>query len=145
MEWQPTPIFLPRKFQGQRSLVGYSSWGHRELNTTEQLIFYFFPIHGWKFLSLSNGASSPPQPKWQSKCPLGEAKSLLVENHCFKLKNFLDMHWMLLQISMCVETSSHNLASISRTPRTQHQRLQERNTQDRLYLHSPADFLGVRT
>ena len=27
--WQPTLIFLPEEFQGQRSLVGYSPWGHR--------------------------------------------------------------------------------------------------------------------
>ena len=26
MEWQPTPVFLPAEFQGQRSLVGYSPW-----------------------------------------------------------------------------------------------------------------------
>jgi len=25
--WQPTPIFLPRKSQGQRNLAGYSPWG----------------------------------------------------------------------------------------------------------------------
>jgi len=28
-EWQPTPVFLPGKSHGQRSLVGYSPWGHR--------------------------------------------------------------------------------------------------------------------
>ena len=28
-EWQPTPVFLPGKFHGQRSLVGYSPWGHK--------------------------------------------------------------------------------------------------------------------
>ena len=28
-KWQPTPIFLPGKFHGQRSLVGYSPWGRR--------------------------------------------------------------------------------------------------------------------
>ena len=27
--WLPTPIFLPREFHGQRSLAGYSPWGHR--------------------------------------------------------------------------------------------------------------------
>ena len=27
--WQPTPVFLPEKSHGQRSLVGYGSWGHR--------------------------------------------------------------------------------------------------------------------
>ena len=29
-QWQPTPVFLPREFHGQRSLVGYSPWGHKE-------------------------------------------------------------------------------------------------------------------
>ena len=28
-EWQPTPVFLPGKFHGQRSLVGYSPRGHK--------------------------------------------------------------------------------------------------------------------
>ena len=35
--WQPTPVFLPGKFHGQRSLAGYSTWGHRESDTKEQL------------------------------------------------------------------------------------------------------------
>ena len=30
-----TPIFLPEKCRGQRSLVGYSLWGHKELDATE--------------------------------------------------------------------------------------------------------------
>jgi len=30
MEWQPTPVFLPRKFHGQSSLEGYSLWGPKE-------------------------------------------------------------------------------------------------------------------
>ena len=28
-EWLRTPVFLPREFHGQRSLVGYSLWSHR--------------------------------------------------------------------------------------------------------------------
>jgi len=35
--WQPTPVFLPGKFHGQRSLAGYSLWGHKESDTTKQL------------------------------------------------------------------------------------------------------------
>ena len=31
----PLQCILPREFHGQRSLVGYSSWGHKELDTTE--------------------------------------------------------------------------------------------------------------
>ena len=33
--WQPTPVFLPRKFHGQRSLAGYSPCGCKELDMTE--------------------------------------------------------------------------------------------------------------
>ena len=32
---QPTPIFLPENFHGQRSLEGYSPWGCKELDLTE--------------------------------------------------------------------------------------------------------------
>ena len=34
-EWLPTPAFLPGKSYGQRSLVGYSPWGHKKSDTTE--------------------------------------------------------------------------------------------------------------
>ena len=34
---QNTPVFLPREFHGQGSLVGYSPWGCKELDTTERL------------------------------------------------------------------------------------------------------------
>ena len=34
-KWQPTPVFLPGKSHGQRSLVGYSPQGHKESDTTE--------------------------------------------------------------------------------------------------------------
>ena len=34
-KWQPTPVFLPGKFHGQRSLAGYSPWGHKESDLTE--------------------------------------------------------------------------------------------------------------
>ena len=34
-KWQPTPVSLPGKSHGQRSLVGYSPCGRRESDTTE--------------------------------------------------------------------------------------------------------------
>ena len=43
-KWQPTPVFLPGKSPGQRSLVGYSPWGHKELYMTERLPFLSFPL-----------------------------------------------------------------------------------------------------
>ena len=39
---QPTPVFLPGESHGQRSLVGYSLWGCKELNTTTQI------AHTWQ-------------------------------------------------------------------------------------------------
>ena len=36
-KWQLTPVFWPGKFQGQRSLAGYSPWGHKESDVTERL------------------------------------------------------------------------------------------------------------
>ena len=40
-KWHPTAVLLPGKPHGWRSLVGYSPWGRRESDTTEQLHFHF--------------------------------------------------------------------------------------------------------
>ena len=40
-QWHPTPVLLPGKSHGQRSLVGCSPWGRYELDTTERLHFHF--------------------------------------------------------------------------------------------------------
>ena len=40
-QWHPTPVLLPGKSHGQRSLVGCSPWGPQESDTTERLHFHF--------------------------------------------------------------------------------------------------------
>ena len=40
-QWHPTPVLLPGKSHGGRSLVGYSPWGREESDTTERLHFHF--------------------------------------------------------------------------------------------------------
>ena len=40
-KWQPTPVLLPGKSHGRRSLVGCSPWGRYKSDTTEQLHFTF--------------------------------------------------------------------------------------------------------
>ena len=40
-QWHPTPVLLPGKSHGRRSLVGCSPWGHWGLDTTKQLHFHF--------------------------------------------------------------------------------------------------------
>ena len=43
-KWQPTPVFSPEKSHGQKSLVGYSPWGHKrarhDLVTQQQHLLY---------------------------------------------------------------------------------------------------------
>ena len=40
-QWHPTPVLLPGKSYGRRSLVGCSSWGREESGMTERLHFHF--------------------------------------------------------------------------------------------------------
>ena len=40
-QWHPTPVLLPGKSHGWRSLEGCSPWGHEESDTTEQLHVHF--------------------------------------------------------------------------------------------------------
>ena len=44
---QPTPVFLTGKLHEQRSLVGYSPWGHKELDVTEQLFTRLLGLACW--------------------------------------------------------------------------------------------------
>ena len=44
-QWQATPVLLPRKSHGWRSLVSYSPWGRYESDMTEQLHFHFSLSH----------------------------------------------------------------------------------------------------
>ena len=40
-QWHPTPVLLPGKSHGRRSLAGCNPWGHWGLDTTERLDFHF--------------------------------------------------------------------------------------------------------
>ena len=44
-EWQPTMVFLPGEFHGQRSLEGYSPRGHKESDTTEATNTMNLPLY----------------------------------------------------------------------------------------------------
>ena len=54
-QWHPTPVLLPGKSQGQRSLVGCSPWGRKESDTTERLDFHF------SFSCIGEGNGNPLQ------------------------------------------------------------------------------------
>ena len=54
-QWHPTPVLLPGKSHGWRSLVGCSPWGHYKSDTTEQLHFHF------SFSCIRGGNGNPLQ------------------------------------------------------------------------------------
>ena len=51
--WQPTAVFLPGESHGQRSLVGHSPWGHKELDTTEM------HAHTYTYSKFNSGIQFP--------------------------------------------------------------------------------------
>ena len=76
-KWQLTPVFLPGESQGQRSLAGYSLWGHKELDTTEWLHMHIQP----------------------NIKPVSNAQGRVVLYHCIKHTKYLDIfssYWPFL-------------------------------------------------
>ena len=65
-KWQPTPVLLPEKSHGQRSLVGCSPWGCRESDTTEWLylltyLLTYLPLWGLTHVLCSRWLSTSPR------------------------------------------------------------------------------------
>ena len=51
-QWHPTPVLFPGKSHGQRSLVGYSPWGRKELDRTERLHTHtMYPFNSEKWVA----------------------------------------------------------------------------------------------
>ena len=72
-KWQPTPVFLPGGFHGQRSLAGYTPWGHKELDTTEHTHIHTTAQDSALSLprthlgSVPGGQTKIPQAVWMAK------------------------------------------------------------------------------
>ena len=74
-KWHLTPVFLPGKFHGQKSLAGYNPKGRKELDTTEatecnklsKRVLYHVLLFGTKCLA---GVSTKPRNSKQKKWPL---------------------------------------------------------------------------
>ena len=59
-KWQPTPVLLPWKSHGRRSLVGYSPWGCKESDMTKQLNFHFFRLSPILIFPSGSVVKNPP-------------------------------------------------------------------------------------
>ena len=70
-KWQPTPVLLPGKSHGQRSLVGCSPWGLEESDMTERLHFQFqAKKHNCRHLHYSAEVSRLIPPSASGNCVL---------------------------------------------------------------------------
>ena len=67
-EWLPTSVFLPGKVNGQRSLVYYSPWGHKESDITE-----------W----LTHWGNKIPHAVWYSQKIKSKKKKLSTREACY--------------------------------------------------------------
>ena len=74
-EWLPTPVFLLGKSHGQRSLMGYSPWGCKELDMTERLSTH---THHWSGLLWKVGELGMEQKAGQI------VRELPISTHCLK-------------------------------------------------------------
>ena len=85
----PTPVLLPGKFHGLRSLVGYSPWGHKESDTTEQLHFHRVLSQGdTKIIIIISQITCP-----QGTCIVPKQKDLA---HCRDTIQFCFQHILLI-------------------------------------------------
>ena len=106
-QWQATPVPLPRKSHGRRSLVGCSPWGCKESDTTERLHFHFHALEkemathssvlAWRIPGTvepgglpSMGPQSWTRLKWlssssSSQCQLPGEKNVL-SPRCYKMR-----------------------------------------------------------
>ena len=98
-EWQPTPVFLPGTSHGQRSLVGYSLCGCREVNLAKQLT-HTCPIMCPAFQHLP--PSRPQDPSLDpTSCPRGGARK--------RRKSYL--HWLLARAGVRARPAGASLLS----------------------------------
>ena len=64
---QPTPVFLPGKSRGQRSLVGYRPWSCKELNMTEHACSGKLRTHTGIKIDLDESGEGAEQRKGQQQ------------------------------------------------------------------------------
>ena len=120
-KWQPTPVFLPGKFHGQRSLAGSGPWGRTESDTTEQLsvhthtrllmLLFLFRSIWWSASTCACTHRRHPLMKTWQNFPAHYFKHLLLPWSDGKgkgLKVSLFVKWLILTTSSQIELSTFN-------------------------------------
>ena len=97
-QWQPTPVLLPGKSHGWRSLVGCSPWGRLESDTTEQLHFHF------SLSCIGEGNDNPLQCSWLENLRDGEPGGLLSMGS-LESDTTEQLHFQALEKEMATQSS----------------------------------------
>ena len=69
-KWQPTPVFLPGESHGQRSLAGYSPWGHEGFDTSEHT---HTPVQSVQLFKGELAGCTPALSTWRQRGRLATA------------------------------------------------------------------------
>ena len=77
--WQPTPVFLPGEFQGQRSLAGYAPGSYKESDMTERLTF---SLTSWILRETRFKMKSTELPSITVLNPVLTADSMMFQYRC---------------------------------------------------------------
>ena len=102
-KWQPTPVFLPGKFSGQKSLAGYSPWGRQESDTSEQLTLkrgkaeLMEPCSGvsWDIFSCTSCCDAVPITRVQAGLSTLPPRSLFYDSFKCQGGSFIWLEWFL--------------------------------------------------
>ena len=87
--WQPTPVFLPGKFHGQRSLEGYSLLGHKESGMTEAICMHTLtPI----FEVLCQRSWGRGEGLFDSSYSLTHQSQSTTKSSCWRIQNLTTSH-----------------------------------------------------
>ena len=99
-KWQPTPVFLPGEFYGQRNLAGYSPWSCKESDTTQWLTHYQEKMRRWIPTLVFMWESQMPNPinvtlfvPNSLQCLLSQVPSSQMDRALVLAKNHLSDAW----------------------------------------------------
>ena len=110
-KWQPTPVLLPGEFHWQRSLAGYSPWGHKESNATKKLTLSLSLQVLWSWQKIRKVSVK------HSKQDQGHSWESLNEQLFSALKTAEYWHKLILRMSFTVRWHHrHNGHEFEQTP-----------------------------
>ena len=104
-QWQPTPVLLPGKSHGCRSLVGCSPWGHEESDMTEWHHFHFhalekemathFRVLAWRIPDMAEPGGLPSMGSHRVRHDWSDLAAAASSNSRFKIikKQQLNCPW----------------------------------------------------